>query len=94
MVVIRTTANMILKQVFLNHRLIPPLSVSRTLGNLNWANLKIPSRQISFCLIKCAASDGKKVSARLSQVQQLLREAEERASAVGNEPTPKITRGI
>ncbi|KAB5573681.1 hypothetical protein DKX38_000875 [Salix brachista] len=34
-----------------------------------------------------------KVSARLSQVQQLLREAEERASAVGNEPTPKITRG-
>ncbi|KAF9689451.1 hypothetical protein SADUNF_Sadunf01G0093600 [Salix dunnii] len=35
----------------------------------------------------------KKVSARLSQVQQLLREAEERASAVGNEPTPKITRG-
>ncbi|KAG5228478.1 peptidyl-tRNA hydrolase ICT [Salix suchowensis] len=93
MVVFRTTANMILKQVFLNHRLIPPLSVSRTLGNLNWANLKIPSRQISFCLIKCAASDGKKVSARLSQVQQLLREAEERASAVGNEPTPKITRG-
>ncbi|KAJ6712330.1 CLASS I PEPTIDE CHAIN RELEASE FACTOR [Salix purpurea] len=52
MVVFRTTANMILKQVFLNHRLIPLLSV-----------------------------------------QQLLREAEERASAVGNEPTPKITRG-
>lgn len=37
--------------------------------------------------------DGKKLSARLSQVQQLLREAEERASSAGNEPIPKITLG-
>ncbi|PNT54014.1 hypothetical protein POPTR_001G117500v4 [Populus trichocarpa] len=93
MAVIRTTTNMILKQVFLNHRLIPPLSVTRTLSNLHWASLEVPNRQISSCRIKCAASDDKKVSARLSQVHQLLQEAEERASAVGNEPTPKITRG-
>lgn len=94
MAVIRTTTNMILKQVFLNHRLLPPLSVTRTLSNSHWASLEVPNRQISFCRIKCAASDDKKVSARLSQVHQLLQEAEERASTVGNEPTPKITRGI
>lgn len=31
------------------------------------------------------------MSSRLSQVQQLLQEAEERASLAGDEPTPKIT---
>ncbi|KAL9387189.1 hypothetical protein Peur_020313 [Populus x canadensis] len=94
MAVIRTSTNMILKQVFLDNLLIPPVpsfSVSRTLGNLRWANLKVPNREISFSRIKCAASDDKKVSSRLSQVQQLLQEAEERASAAGNEPPPKIT---
>ncbi|KAH7549549.1 hypothetical protein JRO89_XS13G0048700 [Xanthoceras sorbifolium] len=34
---------------------------------------------------------GSKVSARLSQVHQLLQQAEERASSAGNEPVPKIT---
>uniref|UniRef100_A0A6N2JY16 Prokaryotic-type class I peptide chain release factors domain-containing protein n=1 Tax=Salix viminalis TaxID=40686 RepID=A0A6N2JY16_SALVM len=94
MAVIRASTNMILKQVFLDHRLIPPVpssSVSRTLGDLRWANLKVPNREISFSRIICAASDDKKVSSRLSQVQQLLQEAEERASAAGNEPPPKIT---
>ncbi|KAH8513577.1 hypothetical protein H0E87_006733 [Populus deltoides] len=94
MAVIRTSTNMILKQVFLDNLLIPPVlsfSVSRTLGNLRWANLKVPNREISFSRIKCAGSDDKKVSSRLSQVQQLLQEAEERASAAGNEPPPKIT---
>jgi peptidyl-tRNA hydrolase ICT1 len=97
MAVIRTSTNMILKQVFLDNLLIPPVpsfSVSRTLGNLRWANLKVPNREISFSRIKCAGSDDKKVSSRLSQVQQLLQEAEERASAAGNEPPPKITLGI
>ncbi|KAJ6347569.1 hypothetical protein OIU76_004118 [Salix suchowensis] len=96
MAVIRASTNMILKQVFLDHRLIPPVpssSVSRTLGDLRWANLKVPNREISFSRIICAASDDKKVSSRLSQVQQLLQEAEERASAAGNEPPPKITLG-
>ncbi|KAG5249219.1 peptidyl-tRNA hydrolase ICT [Salix suchowensis] len=94
MAVIRASTNMILKQVFLDHRLIPPVpssSVSRTLGDLRWANLKVPNREISFSRIICAASDDKMVSSRLSQVQQLLQEAEERASAAGNEPPPKIT---
>ncbi|CAK7355767.1 unnamed protein product [Dovyalis caffra] len=88
MAVIRTTTNTILKQFFLNHRPIPPLSSSSV---SSWANLKPPNREISFSRIKCAASDDKKVSARLSQVQQLLQEAEERASVAGNEPPPKIT---
>ncbi|KAJ4712864.1 peptidyl-tRNA hydrolase ICT1, mitochondrial [Melia azedarach] len=51
-------------------------------------------RGISFSGIRCAASNSgpdKKVSARLSQVQQLLQEAEQRASEGGNEPIPKIT---
>ncbi|XP_068651263.1 uncharacterized protein [Aristolochia californica] len=45
--------------------------------------------------VRCMASEssggGKKSSARLSQVEQLLREAEERAASAGNEPVPKIT---
>ncbi|KAL6182036.1 hypothetical protein ACLB2K_043459 [Fragaria x ananassa] len=45
--------------------------------------------------IRCAASSsgdgGNKVSARLSQVNQLLREAEERASSNDGLPAPKIT---
>ncbi|CAN0841877.1 Peptidyl-tRNA hydrolase ICT1, mitochondrial [Linum grandiflorum] len=48
-------------------------------------------RQISFARIVCAAADDKKVSARLSQVQQLLQEAEDRASSGSNEPIPQIT---
>lgn len=48
---------------------------------------------ISYGQIRCAASDSdrNKVSARLSQVQDLLKEAEERALSAGDEPTPKIT---
>ncbi|KAI9076608.1 hypothetical protein K1719_041373 [Acacia pycnantha] len=57
--------------------------------------LPLPRRGIGSGAIRCAASDagdgGKKVSARLSQVQQLLQEAEERAQAFDSGPTPKIT---
>lgn len=47
----------------------------------------------SFGTIRCAAASeygdaGKKASARLSQVQQLLLEAEERANSAVNEPPP------
>ncbi|KAL7165204.1 hypothetical protein ACSBR2_040978 [Camellia fascicularis] len=53
-------------------------------------------RRISHCSVRCAASDsgdrGKKAApSRMSQVQQLMMEAEERASSAGNEPIPKIT---
>ncbi|KAB1996110.1 hypothetical protein ES319_D13G208500v1, partial [Gossypium barbadense] len=53
-----------------------------------------PNRGISFSPIRCATPDAdadRKVSARLSQMQQLIQEAEERASSARNEPTPQIT---
>ncbi|KAJ7944807.1 peptidyl-tRNA hydrolase ICT1, mitochondrial [Quillaja saponaria] len=59
------------------------------------AFLRIRSHGIRFSGIRCAASDssdgGKKVSSRLSQVQQLLQEAEERALSADNGPIPQIT---
>ncbi|GMH29826.1 hypothetical protein Nepgr_031669 [Nepenthes gracilis] len=52
-------------------------------------------RGFRYSRIRCAASEhgdvSKRVSARLSQVQQLLIEAEERAGAADSEPPPKIT---
>ncbi|GMI64026.1 hypothetical protein like AT1G62850 [Hibiscus trionum] len=98
MAVIRTSANMIMKQL-----LLPPLlssisfssSAPPLLPSPSNATVRLtPNRGISFTGIRCAASDAdadRKVSARLSQVQQLLQEAEERASAAGNEPIPQIT---
>ncbi|XP_050230245.1 uncharacterized protein LOC126679291 isoform X2 [Mercurialis annua] len=96
MAAIRTTTNMILKEM-LNYRL--PLSSSFSLSSslrlippiLHPNSLSFRRREFSFTQIRCAASDDKKVSSRLSQVQQLLQEAEERASSAGNEPPPKIT---
>ncbi|KAF3785042.1 Peptidyl-tRNA hydrolase [Nymphaea thermarum] len=38
-----------------------------------------------------ASGEGGKVSARFSQMQQILQQAEERAASVSDEPTPKIT---
>ncbi|KAK9006340.1 hypothetical protein V6N11_035381 [Hibiscus sabdariffa] len=91
MAVIRTSANMILKQL-LHH---PLLSSRPLLPSPSNATLRLtPNRAINFTRIRCAASGAdadRKVSARLSQVQQLLQEAEERASAAGNEPIPQIT---
>ncbi|XVF52701.1 hypothetical protein PTKIN_Ptkin05aG0039700 [Pterospermum kingtungense] len=98
MSVFRSGANMILKQIL--H--LPPISSisvsspARPLfpGTCGTTIRVTPSRGISFSRIRCAAAetDGdRKVSARLSQVQQLLQEAEERASSAGNEPIPQIT---
>lgn len=54
-------------------------------------------RNISYESFRCAASqygDTRKKASRLSQVQQLLVEAEERASSAVNEPPPpKISLG-
>ena len=59
--------------------------------------LRLPRPAISSRVIRCASSaaddGGKKASARLSQVQQLLQEAEERALSADTGPTPKITLG-
>lgn len=45
--------------------------------------------------IRCAASEsgdgGQKVSARLSMMQQVLQEAEERSRSAGSHPIPKVT---
>lgn len=57
------------------------------------------TRPISYAPIRCAATSDsgggghKKASARMSQVHQLLHEAEERAAG-HNEPIPTITLGI
>ncbi|KAL2902223.1 Peptidyl-tRNA hydrolase ICT1 mitochondrial [Bienertia sinuspersici] len=53
-------------------------------------------QKITTSSIRCSASSqygdaGKKASARLSQVQQLLLEAEERSSASNESPPPKIS---
>lgn len=104
MAAIRTTANMIRNEILmLHHR---PLSSSCSSLSLSSIQTRLPGfrgsttlrfthhRGINFGGIRCAASDSgsdDKVSARFSQVKQLLREAEERASSAGNEPIPKIT---
>lgn len=98
MAAIRCTANMIVKEIF---------HVSLSLRSEQMFQMVLPNfsvycgtvnRGISYSRIRCAAADSgdgrRKVSARLSQVQQLLQEAEERSLSFGNEPTPKITLGI
>lgn len=95
MAAIRCTANMIVKEIF---------HVSLSLRSEQMFQMVLPNfsvycgtvnRGISYSRIRCAAADSgdgrRKVSARLSQVQQLLQEAEERSLSFGNEPTPKIT---
>ncbi|XP_039031971.1 peptidyl-tRNA hydrolase ICT1, mitochondrial-like [Hibiscus syriacus] len=97
MAVIRTSANVVMK--LLHHPLLSSISLSSSprllLPSPSNTTIRLtPNRGISFTRIRCAASDAdadRKVSARLSQVQQLLQEAEERASAAGDEPTPQIT---
>ncbi|KAF8380437.1 hypothetical protein HHK36_027924 [Tetracentron sinense] len=95
MAVFRTTMNMIFRE-FCN---ISPFLRSAPMFPATSANFggtfRFAGRGISSGRIRCMSSDsgegGKKVSARLSQVHQLLQEAEERALSAGNEFTPKIT---
>ncbi|KAL3738029.1 hypothetical protein ACJRO7_019541 [Eucalyptus globulus] len=91
MAAIRATTAMVLREMFAPlpavRRIRPPLPC---LG----AALLPAQRGISFTPIRCAAQGGageKKAPSRLAQVQQLLREAEERALSAGGEPTPEIT---
>ncbi|KAK4262649.1 hypothetical protein QN277_028186 [Acacia crassicarpa] len=103
MAAIRNTSRMIFKDL-LHPFPILPISSPRRLPKTPESPLPLacgsvvlplPRRGIGSGAIRCAASDaadgGKKVSARLSQVQQLLQEAEERAQAFDSGPTPKIT---
>ncbi|XP_021901806.1 peptidyl-tRNA hydrolase ICT1, mitochondrial [Carica papaya] len=100
MAAIRTTTNMILKEIFHHPQLLSSsasssVSVHNLLPCLSRNFGFVRHHPISFSSIRCAAASDsggdKKVSSRLSQVQQLLQEAEERASLAGDEPTPKIT---
>ncbi|XP_020581758.1 peptidyl-tRNA hydrolase ICT1, mitochondrial [Phalaenopsis equestris] len=58
-------------------------------------SLRQSRAEILYGRIRCAASEssdgGQKVSARLSMMQQVLQEAEERARYAGSEKTPKVT---
>ncbi|CAI0476797.1 unnamed protein product [Linum tenue] len=92
MAVARATTSLILRAFNSRHfhsSSFTPLSFSP----LSSTALQFTHRKISSAKFICAAasSDDKKVSARLSQVQQLLHEAEERASFASDEPTPRIT---
>ena len=101
MAVLRTTSNAILNRI-----LQPSLSLSLLVSDRSkfGADLiscnvapRAPRRPISVGPVRCAAASdgGGKVSARLSQMQQLLQEAEERAlSGADDGPTPQITLGI
>ncbi|KAK9147889.1 hypothetical protein Scep_006646 [Stephania cephalantha] len=86
---IRVTTNLIVREVMMSSSRIPSLNPARFWG----IHRMVASPSVRFGGIRCMAADSgeKKVSARLSQVQQLLQEAEERAMSAGNEPAPKIT---
>ncbi|XP_057462584.1 uncharacterized protein LOC130752761 [Actinidia eriantha] len=99
MAAIRATANMALREIFR-----PSPSPSLSLASVRMLRISQPSlndlirlncRRICFSLIRCAASDSsarmKKAPSRMSQIQQLMVEAEERAASADNEPIPKIT---
>ncbi|CAH8256071.1 unnamed protein product [Arabidopsis lyrata] len=100
MAAIRTMTNMILRE-FSHHPLLlhsSSKSCQSLLPCLRLTPLIAPIHSNSrFGSIRCVASTSggsngdRKVSSRLSQVQQMLHEAEERANSAGNEPTPQIT---
>uniref|UniRef100_A0A803R4R9 Prokaryotic-type class I peptide chain release factors domain-containing protein n=1 Tax=Cannabis sativa TaxID=3483 RepID=A0A803R4R9_CANSA len=98
MAVLRTTTT----NVILNRLLQPSLSLSLLLSDSSKLTATINAlphrpavqRGISLARVRCAASGsdgGGKVSSRLSHVQQLLQEAEERALEADDGPTPNIT---
>lgn len=98
MAAIRCTTSMIVKEIF--HPSLPLRSgrmFQMVLPNFSRYCCTV-KRGINYSRIICAAADsedgGKKMSARFSQVHQLLQEAEERSLSFGNEATPKITLGI
>ncbi|RYR77954.1 hypothetical protein Ahy_A01g002668 [Arachis hypogaea] len=76
-------------------RALPSLSLSSSHLNLN-LQFRRSCPSTPFTPIRCVSSSGpgdggNKVSSRLSQVHQLLQEAEERALSADTGPTPKIT---
>lgn len=96
MAAIRTTANMIVREILRPSPALSSLSMLRTPVPRSGGSLRVLYRGIIYSPVRCAASDsgaGKKAPSRLAQMQQLMSEAEERALSAGNEPIPKITLG-
>ncbi|KAJ4877334.1 Class I peptide chain release factor [Raphanus sativus] len=99
MAAIRTMTSLIIRE-FIHHPLLFHSS-SKSCHSLFPSLRRTPGVSLvhsssRFGSFRCAASNpggggDRKVSSRLSQVQQMLHEAEERASSAGNEPTPQIT---
>ncbi|CAN6723414.1 unnamed protein product [Malus baccata var. baccata] len=91
MAVLRTTTNMILRHIFRPSLSFPSSIPTIVLRSSNGGT----GIGIGIGRVRCAASDsggsGNKVSARLSQVNQLLQAAEERALSADKHPPPKIT---
>ncbi|KAL6979685.1 peptidyl-tRNA hydrolase [Sarracenia purpurea var. burkii] len=96
MAAIRTTTKMIIRDIIRPSLFFEPVRMFRTSLPSLGASIRLKCRGISYCPVRCAASDSgdggaKKSPSRLSQIQQLMAEAEERAASAGNEPVPKIT---
>ncbi|VVA90363.1 unnamed protein product [Arabis nemorensis] len=102
MAAIRTMTNLLLRE-FTHHPLLFH-SLSKSCQSLlpclrrGTPRIVLVQSDSRFGSFRCAASTSggsgggdRKVSSRLSQVQQMLHEAEERANSAGNEPTPQIT---
>ncbi|KAM1037450.1 hypothetical protein ACFX15_031608 [Malus domestica] len=91
MAVLRTTTNMILRHICRPSLSFPSSIPTIVLRSSNGGT----GIGIGIGRVRCAASDsggsGNKVSARLSQVNQLLQAAEERALSADKHPPPKIT---
>ncbi|XP_076918260.1 uncharacterized protein LOC143578634 [Bidens hawaiensis] len=85
MAAIRTTGILLARQIFR-----PTVSIRTCLWTVVRSPVRFVSRPISYTPVRCDSSNNKKTSARLSQVQQQLHEAMERAAGA-DEPIPKIT---
>ncbi|KAF6152539.1 hypothetical protein GIB67_012986 [Kingdonia uniflora] len=91
----RATTTMIFNQLIHLSPFLKPLPISYF--NLCRKSVFIESHNVSFrrggvrWMASESGNSNNKVSSRLSQVHQLLQEAEERSFSAGNEPTPKIT---
>lgn len=107
MTVIRTTTSMIAREISrptmftintVRCLFRMPSPVARSFPDGFVHRLSV-SRGISYSSVQCAATSkgagdgGKKPPARLSQVQEFLNAATERAQAAGDEPIPKINLG-
>lgn len=76
------------------YSLLRPLCLSSSHGN-DALRLRLSHPATAIRCASSSSDSGNKVSSRLSQIQQLLHEAEHRSlSADNNAPIPKITLGM